>query len=39
VEFDRNTFDGTLTELLVAELTGVLDPELTAYTVPAQGAK
>ncbi|MBP2337695.1 hypothetical protein JOF41_003873 [Saccharothrix coeruleofusca] len=32
VEFDRHTFDGTLTELLVAELTGALDPQLTDFT-------
>jgi hypothetical protein len=34
VEFDRHTFDGTLTELLVAELTGQLEPRLTDFTVP-----
>jgi hypothetical protein len=33
VEFDRHTFDGTLTELLVAELTDHLEPRLTAFTV------
>ncbi|WNV87734.1 hypothetical protein [Umezawaea sp. Da 62-37] len=33
VEFDRNIFKGTLTELLVSDLTGVLDPRLTAFTV------
>ncbi|TCO61152.1 SUKH superfamily protein [Actinocrispum wychmicini] len=33
VEFDRHTFNGTLTELLVADLTGTLDPQLTAFTV------
>ncbi|PWK87421.1 hypothetical protein C8D88_104582 [Lentzea atacamensis] len=33
VEFDRHRFEGTLTELLVAELTGVLDPQLTGYTL------
>jgi hypothetical protein len=33
VEFDRHTFEGTLTELLVSDLTGVLDPRLTAFTI------
>jgi hypothetical protein len=33
VEFDRHTFDGTLTELLIADLTGILDPQLTNFTV------
>lgn len=32
VEFDGHTFDGTLTELLIAELTGVLEPQLTDFT-------
>ncbi|MET9629413.1 hypothetical protein ABZX92_18315 [Lentzea sp. NPDC006480] len=32
-EFDQHTFDSTLTELLVAELTGVLEPQLTDFTV------
>jgi hypothetical protein len=29
VEFDRHTFTGTLTELLVADFTGRLAPPLT----------
>jgi hypothetical protein len=29
VEFDHRTFAGTLTELLVADFTGRLDPPLT----------
>ncbi len=33
VEFDRHTFNGTLTELLISDLTGALDPQLTAFTV------
>jgi hypothetical protein len=32
VEFDRHSFDGTLTELLVADLTGALDPLLTGFS-------
>jgi hypothetical protein len=32
-EFHRYTFNGTLTELLVAELTGHLRPRLTAFTL------
>ncbi|ATE54554.1 SMI1/KNR4 family protein [Actinosynnema pretiosum] len=32
-EFAAHTFPGTLTELLVADLTGVLRPRLTAFTV------
>ncbi|HEX8628453.1 MAG TPA: hypothetical protein VF755_09825 [Catenuloplanes sp.] len=33
VEFECHRFDGTLTELLVAELTGELRPQLTDFTV------
>jgi len=33
VEFDPHTFNGTLTEMLIADLTGVLEPQLTDFTV------
>ena len=31
IEFDRHPFPGSLTELLAAELSGRLDPRLTAF--------
>jgi len=39
VEFEGHTFDGTLTELLIAELTGALEPQLTDFTAdqPVRG--
>ncbi|WP_433211829.1 hypothetical protein [Microtetraspora malaysiensis] len=37
VEFDRHTFDGTLTELLIADLTGTLPRPLTALAPSDDG--
>ncbi|MEV8635052.1 SMI1/KNR4 family protein [Streptosporangium sp. NPDC051023] len=37
VEFDRHTFAGTLTELLVADLTGTLESSLTVLTPSDEG--
>jgi hypothetical protein len=37
VEFDRQTFPGTLTELIIADLTGRLTPALTSLTPSDDG--